>query len=482
MAPAAMGSDGVSLRTLLTACAVALLAACADPGPMQPPIPTTSAGALGLRDQVSAPIAPDWWVRFGDPALGRQIERALQGHPSQALARARLARAQSLAGQHAAAYDLQSAARADLTLQRYSSNGATPAPIGGSTRATGNLMLDLNLLVGAAGQEEADLAAALGQVRAAQADSAAATTMLVGQVARHYMALARLVALLAQDQRVLAQRQQVAALRAERVSTGLDNRVELTLAEGAVSDARGQIASLDEQVVLARRLLAVWSGQAPQELADASPQLGQLALEPMPLEVGADLLARRPDVVAARWRVESAAQEVQLARTRFYPNIQLGAFAGLNAVGIGNLLRAGSLQAGIVPAIHLPLFDGGPLRAGLGARRAELDAAIAQYNAAVFEAAREAGDAIASERALQGRLAEQAHAQAAADAVLALATQRHTAGLVNYLVVLQAQTAVLAQGRLHTELRARQLDNRIVLMQALGGGWTPDAPPAGALP
>ena len=465
------------LRPLLTGCVCVLLAACADPGPQRPPIASTEPGSVGLSSVPTAPVAQDWWVGFGDPGLGRQIALALRGHPSLALAWARLERAQALAQQHAAAYDLQASVRADLTVQRYSSNGITPAPIAGSSRNISNLMLGLSLPFDAYGRRAADLAAALGQVRAAQADAATAMNVLAAQVGRSYVALAHLLARQDLARRVLHQRMQLAGLAGERVLAGLDNRIELTQADAAVAEARGQVEALEEQIVLARRLLAAWSGQAPQELDDLRPVFAQLTLEALPLVVGADLLARRPDVVATRWRVEAAAQDVQLARTRFYPDIHLGAFAGLNALGIGNLLRASSLQAGVMPALHLPLFDGGPLRALLGSRQADLDATIAQYNAAVLDAAREAGDAIASERALQRQLAEQERAQAQADSALALVSRRQAAGLGNYLAVLQAQVPVLAQQRLGTDLRARQLDNRIVLMQALGGGWKAEPPP-----
>lgn len=465
------------LRPLWAGGLCVVLAACADPGPQRPAIASFEAGTVGLSPVPSAPVAQDWWVAFGDPVLGRQIEQALRGHPSLELARARLERAQALAEQHAAAYDLQASVRADLTVQRYSSNGITQAPIAGSTRSVGNLMLDLRLPLDAYGRRAAELASALGQVRAAQADAAAARTLLAAQVGRSFVTLAWLVAQQDLARRVLHQRMQLAALAGERVIAGLDNRIEAIQADAAAAQTRGQIEALDEQIALARRLLATWSAQAPQELDGLRPVLAQLGLAPLPLVVGADLLARRPDVVAARWRVEAAAQDVQLARTRFYPDIHLGAFAGLNALGIGNLLRASSLQAGIVPAIHLPLFDGGPLRALLGGRQAELDGAIAQYNAVVLAAAREAGDAIASERALERQLAEQERALAHAVSALALVARRHAAGLGNYLAVLQVQLALLELQRRDGELRARQLDNRIVMLQALGGGWQAEPPP-----
>ncbi len=195
----------------------------------------------------------------------------------------------------------------------------------------------------------------------------------------------------------------------------------------------------------------------------------------MPGQLGTDLLGRRADVVAARWRVESAMHDVALTRTLFYPNLNLGAFIGLNALGLGQLLRAGSVEYGVTPALRLPLFDGDRLRHQLGARQAELDAAIAHYNATLLDAVREAGDALASDASLQLQHTEQEAALASAQRALELARQRFDAGLGNYLAVLQAETPLLAQRRQATDLLARHLDNRVLLVKALGGGWRDDA-------
>lgn len=129
---------------------------------------------------------------------------------------------------------------------------------------------------------------------------------------------------------------------------------------------------------------------------------------------------------------------------------------------------------GITPALRLPIFDGGRLRAQLGGRAAELDAAIAQYNGAVLDAVKEAGDAVASIQSLTRQQALQDEAVASAEKAYRFAQERYRAGLGNYLVVLSTESQVLAQRRLAVDLRARQLDTRLVLMKALGGGWTDD--------
>jgi outer membrane protein TolC len=185
-------------------------------------------------------------------------------------------------------------------------------------------------------------------------------------------------------------------------------------------------------------------------------------------------LGRRADISASRWRVEASSSQIQSAKAQFYPNINLSAFVGLSSLSIVHALDLGSRQYGASPAIHLPLFDGGLLRAQLGAKQAELDVAIGQYNALVLDAAREAGDAIASGQSLALQQREQAQALASAETAHGLALRRFKAGLGSYLVVLNTESQWLAQRRLAVDLQARQLDTRAQLMKALGGGWVDD--------
>lgn len=462
--------------------AAALLTACATPGASHTPLAPRTPAALGLSDAASMPVAPRWWTTLGDAQLTRLVDQALQAQPSLAVARARVDRARALADLTQAASGPQAVLSAEVTRQRYSENGLVPKPIAGNTRDSGTLQAGLSWSPDFFGQHAAELAAALGQARAAQADAAAAATTLTAQVSRSYVALARLLAQREVATRTLAQRTEIRDLTRQREAAGLDTRVELTQAEGALPDARVQIEALDEQITLARHQIAVLCGQAPGALETLSPRLGQLTLAAVPPTVGADLLGRRPDVVAARWRVEAGTQDVAVARTQFYPNINLTAFVGLNAIGLDQIVQAGSRQLGVTPALHLPLFDGGRLRAQLGGRQADLDGAIAQYNGVLLDATREARDALSSGQSLARQAHDQASALASAQDAHALAQQRYRAGLGSYLVVLAAESQLLAQRRAAVNLQARQLDNHVALMKALGGGWTDDTAAPTGLP
>ncbi len=453
-----------------------LLAACASPGPAHTPLATATAQTAGLAQDTAQPTAApaQWWRQLGDPALNALVERTLQDNPNLAVARARVAQAVAISQVREAANGPQAALGVDVNRQHYTAHGLVPAPVAGHNYSTGNIQATLSWSPDFFGQHAAELEAALGQARAAQADAAAAANLLAAQVARGYAGLARLVAQRAVAERAHTQRQEQLALTRQRTQAGLDSQVELTQSQAAVPDARAQMEALDEQITLARRQLATLSGQAPEALSQLTPALATLQTPALPQTLGADLLGRRPDVVAARWRIEASTQGVTAARSEFYPNINLAAFVGLNALGLDRLFTAGSRQLGVAPALRLPIFDGGRLRAQLGSRQAELDAAIAQYNGLVLDAAREAGDAIASLQSLSRQQTQQAQAAAGAEKAWGFAQERYRAGLGSYLVVLTTESQVLAQRRQAVDLQARQIDTRIALMKALGGGWQDD--------
>ena len=150
----------------------------------------------------------------------------------------------------------------------------------------------------------------------------------------------------------------------------------------------------------------------------------------------------------------------------------MGAFAGFNAIDLTRVFKGSSHEAGLVPAVRLPLFDGGFLRAQLRGREGEANVAVANYNAVVLEAVKQAADAISSTQSLQRQELEQDKALQAAKQAYDMTTQRFEAGLVNKIALLRAQSQLLSQQRASADVRARSLSNRVSLLTALGGGWS----------
>lgn len=457
------------------------LAGCASSAGIAPKAQALSSKAVGLptgqtqADMLPALAAP-WWRSWGDASLADLIDRTLAASPSLAVAQDRLARASAAVAGEESAAGPKLGASADVTRQRFSATSIYPAPLGGSIRTLANAQLAGSWEIDFFGRQQAAMQAALGSARAAQADVAAARNLLASQVAQTYVQLARLVAQREVARQSLAQRDALLALTRERVGAGLDSQVELRQSEGALPDARVQIEQLSEQIALTRHALAALAAQPPETYATLTPTLAALQAVALPASVPADLLGRRADIAAARWRVEAATQGMAAAKAQFYPNVNLSAFIGLSSIGLDRLVESGSRQYGVGPAIRLPIFDSGALRANLRGKTAEVDAAVDSYNGALVEAVREVADALQSLQSIARQQTEQALAQAATDSAFDFATQRYRAGLSNQLTLLNAETAMLAQRRAAVDLRARTLSTQAALIRALGGGYASETP------
>lgn len=464
---------------LIAGClALGALGGCAHSGGIEPRAQLLAATQAGLPASTPAPaaVASDWWRAFGDAALDALVQRALAEQPSLKVAAARLARAEAALASAQADDSPRLAATFDATREHFSAHSIYPPPLGGSIRTIATLQFGASWELDFFGRHRAALETATGQALAAQADAAAARVVLASSVVRLWAQLGRLQEQRDLAWRVLGQREAMLGLVRQRVHAGLDTAVELRQAEGPVADARQQLEWLDEQSAIARHALAALTAQAPDALnALAAPRL-TAAPRPLPTSLPADLLGRRADISAARWRVEAASGDARAARALFYPNVNLVAFAGVSSLGLDRLLRSGSEQYGAGPALSLPVFDAGRLRANLRAKTADLDAAVESYNLAVLDAVREVADQLGTLAAIGQQQREQAAAGLAAEGAHTLAQQRFRAGLANRLTVLQAESAVLAQQRSAVELRWRQLDTQIALVKALGGGYAPAAP------
>ncbi|MEO7885312.1 MAG: efflux transporter outer membrane subunit [Polaromonas sp.] len=453
------------------------LTGCADMSGIAPQSSLRDAPSLGLPADAGltpaqAPLAADWWREFGDAQLNSLVDQALQTSPSLKLAQARLARALAVTEVADAATLPQVTGQLDLTRQQYTANGAVPAPLAGSIRNSGTAQLAVSWELDFFGKNRAALDAALGTASAAAADAQAARLLLASNVARSYFQLVRLNEQVNVARRTLAQRDETLKLVRDRVEAGLDTRLELRQSEGGLPEARLQLETLQEQMALTRNALDALIGRPNGTAALTLPAQAAIKNVATATAIPADLLGRRADIAAARWRVEASTKDVVNAKTQFYPNVNLVAFAGFSSIGLGRLLDSGSQQWGVGPALRLPIFDAGRLRANLRGKTADLDAAVESYNAAVIDAVRDVADQVASSQAITRQQTEQHAAQEAAEGAYDIAVQRYKAGLGTYLNVLTAETSVLAQRRLAVDLSARALDTQVALIRALGGGYS----------
>ena len=283
----------------------------------------------------------------------------------------------------------------DLTRQLFSNNFIYPPPLGGSIVNSGTLQLSGSWELDFFGKNRAALDAAIGSANAAIADAEAARILLTTRVASTYIQWARLEGLQAVATRTLAQREETlqAGARPRLRRPGHPPRTAPERSRPARS-APAHGSSWREQIALTKHALDALVGAPGATEKLEPPALDGFKPIALLASIPADLLGHRADVAAARWRVEAATKDVANAKTLFYPNIDLVAIAGYQSLGFDKLLKPGSLLWSFGPAIRLPIFEGGQLRANLRGKNADLDAAIESYNGTVLDAVRDVADQV----------------------------------------------------------------------------------------
>jgi NodT family efflux transporter outer membrane factor (OMF) lipoprotein len=435
----------------------------------------TLAAQKALADAaVSAAAWPatDWWRSFNDPQLDQLINEALAGSPTLKVAAARTRKALAFADVSKAALSPQVNGSASSTRERFSERGLIPPPLGGSWSTVNELQVTLDWEIDFWGKNRAAYESAMGSARAAEVEAYAARLALSTNIALAYVQLQRAYLQLDVALANLKDREQIYALTRDRNNAGIDSRLSLRQAEAALPATREQIVQLQETIQLSRNLIAALLGQGPDRgLAITRPPEDALGAVALPSSLPAELLGRRPDLVAQRWRVEAAQKDIASAKAEFYPNVNLAAFIGVQSLGGAGFLTAASRMMGAGPAVTLPIFDAGRLRGNLAGKNADYDVAVEQYNQTLADAMREVVDQLASFKSVDEQRVQQRQALAAAQEAYDLALLRYREGIGNYLEVLSAESPLLAQQSLDAELRSRQLALSINLIRALGGGF-----------
>ena len=416
----------------------------------------------------------NWWKRLGDTQLNGLIEEALRDSPDMQMAAARAHQAAAAAGAADAARMPTLDAGADVSRSRLA-RAQDPAGQGGRYSTERDLNLTFNYTFDLWGGQRDTWEAALGQARAAEVDSQAARLTLAADVARGYSNLAHAYSVrdLANDD--LKRTRQMLELSQRRLQAGIDSHYQYQQTESLEASSLEQLINAEKQLKSARIALAVLLGKGPDRGADiARPNVLLPAAVAVPSTLPAELLGRRPDLIAARWRVEAASKNIAAAKTRFYPNLNLTAAAGTQSLLGDALFGSASRFFNIAPAVSLPIFDGGRLRAGLDAEDANYDLAVAQYNKTLVAALGDVSDSLDQLSALGRQISTQQRAADIAQESYNSGLQRYESGVGNYLDVLSIEQQLLQAQRQLADLNAEQIDLSIQLMQALGGGYEPD--------
>jgi multidrug efflux system outer membrane protein len=455
---------------------LALLAGCisvpADTGkPTAIDLAARAQHAPGIQLPADAWPAEQWWLAYGDPQLNGLIASALKDNPSLAVVQARVTGARAIVTAERADEGASVGLATGLNRQRYSSNGFFPPPIGGEYFNDANVQVRASYDIDWWGKHRSLVAAALGEENARRAEAAQAAQAIAASVAQSYFRLQMLWARQDNVQALASVQREIVAGRKARIAHGLATDEQLRSAELDLGVLEEQSARLATQAQREREVLRALTGADTGALSGLARARPAPAANALPRELGMELLARRPDLQAARWRVEAQLGRVAASEAAFRPDINLVGALGLDAVSLGKLLRWPSRTPLLGATLDLPLFDSGRLKASLGVARSNRDELVAEYNEAVLGAVREVAQESAT---LQGLEQEARTHQAALDASRKLvdsAEARMRRGLLERAGMLQAKMTLLRQQDTDLQLIDARLQTQVALVKALGGGY-----------
>ncbi|MFI8483143.1 efflux transporter outer membrane subunit [Pseudomonas sp. NPDC078700] len=423
---------------------------------------------------------PDWWKSLGDAQLNGLIDEALKDSPDLQLAQARAHQAS------AAAYAVDASRMPEINAQAgveraRLARDQDPLGEGGRYSTLRTAAIDFNYNFDLWGGQRAAWEAALGQARAAEVDQKAAQLTVAADVARAYNNLGAAHAVHDLAVEDLKRTSQMVSLSKRRMDAGIDSIYQYQQSESLAASSKEQLLASEKDLQSAKIALAVVLGKGPDRGQQiARPATLQASAVALPSQLPAELLGRRPDIVAARWRVEAASKNIDASKTRFYPNLNLSASGGVQSLLGDAMFGNASRFFSIAPTVSLPLFDGGRLRADLDARDADYDLAVAQYNKSLVQALGQVSDTINQLRAIGQQIREQTRAAEIAQSSYDTVADRFGSGIGNYLDVLSIEQQLLGAQRQLANLNAEQINLSILLMEALGGGFQPDTTPLNA--
>jgi NodT family efflux transporter outer membrane factor (OMF) lipoprotein len=458
-----------------------LLTSCAwlpEPGVRAGKIPMPRIDKTLAAAPQASPSSPrwpseKWWQSFAIPGLNQLVETALADSPTLKTVEARLRQAQTLVDAEAANQYPTVDANISFSAQRYSANSVQAKFAGEHFR---HLLINpfvLRYHLDLWGEDKAALEAAIGKAMAAEIELADARLLLSAAVAGTYFELASASARLDAAEHFTAGRTAWLKWAESRLSTGLSSAAPLLKAKMDLNDAKQQEAAIRAEILLLQNRLAALAGKGPdwgRQVAAGPLVLPRLL--PLPNDLPLRLLAHRPDVQAARLRAEAEAKLIEVAKTAFYPDVNLISFAGLHSVSLTDvILQGSSLAYAVGPSIDFPIFEGGRLRAELQYREAAYDEAVERYNSRVLHAVQEVADTLAGWQKIAQQVDEQRQALATAETARRLAESEYRSGLGDRRNLIEASTAASLQRLRLAGLEGDYCKTAVQLVRALGGGY-----------
>jgi NodT family efflux transporter outer membrane factor (OMF) lipoprotein len=476
-------------KPLLHAAASVLLASCTvGPSYVRPETPLTptykeplpqvykDAGVWRPAHPSDDRLRANWWELFADEQLNALEQQVAVANQDLKAAEARFRAARALVGYARAAEFPTLGVGSEISSLRDSSNQPYfPLP---SSHATGDFAVpvDLSYEIDLWGRIRRSVVAAGESAQATAADLESVNLSLHAELAVDYFELRSADA----QQRLLedtvsAYRDSLQLTRA-RLDGGVSPESDVAQAKTQLDTARVQATDIAVRRAQYEHAIAVLIGRPPASFGLRAAPLNSPP-PAVPVGVPSELLERRPDIAAAERRAGAANEQIGIAIAAYYPSLSLNGVGGFESSSIAAWFNWPSRLWAVGLSLAQTVYDGGRRHARTEAARAQYDAAIADYRQTTLTAFQQVEDNLAASTILEREAQQQDEAVDSAKNNLRLFTDRYVGGRDNYLQVITAQTAYLDNERNQVEIRRRRMDATVLLVKALGGGWTVAALP-----
>ncbi|WP_200372020.1 efflux transporter outer membrane subunit [Rhodovibrio salinarum] len=420
-----------------------------------------------------------WWTRYDDPVLIRLVERAQRENLDIAAQAARVRQARAELGLQKAEQYPTVDAQADAARQRNSEEGTASGPAAGMTFNTFSLAASLNYELDLWGETERQEQAARARLFESAFTKDAVRLNVVTDVVTTYFNLRAAERQLAIARETARSREETLQLQESRQDAGDIASLPVQQARAELETTRAAIPPLREQIRRQRTALAILVGATPREIVNELDTQGPPLTEAqvpqgIPATLPSNLLERRPDVRAAEATLVAANADVGVAKSQWYPNVNLAGLLGVEALETSDLFQGSARTWSIGGSVLQPLVYFGRIQSNVDSAEAARDLAGVSYRQTLRTAFQEVDISLTALQASRERLTARQRQVSALQETLEVADRRYEGGFTSYIDVLDAQRGLFDAQLAMVEARRDELTAVATLYKALGGGWSND--------
>jgi NodT family efflux transporter outer membrane factor (OMF) lipoprotein len=410
--------------------------------------------------------------KWDDPQLHQLVSLALTDNPDIRIALGRIAVANQMVNKAYSVFFPSVDLKSSIAQDHFSFQGKVPAPFNELlfNKATiSDVELQFNYELDLWGKNRAIFASKLNESFAAKMDLEETRLILTALIASSYFQLQNNLAQQRLAKENVSISKELEAIVLDRAKQGVESDIPV---KTAISNTQAAILALENYKLAERQALhqlAALIGKSPLNTKiEVMPFNYSFKRRLIPKIIPANILGQRPDIVATRARAQSAAHQIKIAKTAFLPNINLSGILSFQSFYFSKLFHIAFETEGVKAALELPIFDAGARRANLGARYAEFDIAVAQYNKTIINALKEVADQISTLTILRKQIYSQAKSLSATEGNYRIFQQRYKEGVIDYVQLLEIKKELLERKGVLIQLQTQSKQAVIALLAALG--------------